>query len=229
VPDAKNLTTPEVAAKILGKNFISLDEALKIFPNKKSELTGYDLVPFSQEALYHCSEEKNPFILIPALPKCGKSLMLTVNEFHKMVYPKYDFFASWTDIHVHQPPFIYKSVCEPRWYLISKKAMEAGEKRRFCAEHEWSERDFEIEHAVVYVYAWILFKMVRNENIFLGGTFECLDTFSRALSSLTVIDCQMGKIHIGHWRPSNPKLPDPLVVPSVEPYTPNSRVNGNAK
>ena len=42
MPENKNLTTPKEAQAIMGNNFISLEETLKIFPRQKEELTNYD-------------------------------------------------------------------------------------------------------------------------------------------------------------------------------------------
>lgn len=220
---AKNLTTPEAALKIMGsENFISLDEALKVFPYKKDGLTGYDTVPFSKELLYHCSEEGRPFILFPAFCKLG-NVSLTINCLHDLLnYSHYDLFHPFPrDPVMQKSSFIYRATCEPRWYLISKKVMEVDEVKQFCVSNELSYKNFKAAPAVVYVYAWILFKLAKKRTLFLENLLYCQDNYSDRKNAPTMVylSFKSGKVAAGYWFPKKGGINELGIVPSVDQYT----------
>lgn len=221
---AENLTTPETAQKILGENFISLEETLKIFPRAPAELTGYDTIPFSRELLYYCSEPEHPFILFPAMSRCGK-IPLTIFAMRQLTDgAKYDLFAPWSrEVDLYKPMFLTQETCESRWHLVSKAVLDHPKLKKFCDAHEFCYENFEAERAVVYVYAWLLWRIAKRETLFLDNPVRTLNNFATrpGYATMAYLTFKSGKVAVGQWRP-NPKAPggfEPGYAASVDPFT----------
>lgn len=218
----KNLTTPEAAKKIMGDSMISLEEAMTVFPQTKEILnSAYDLIPFGQELLYYCSDEARPFVLFPAFPRCGNLSLTIFKMFNLFENGGGRFFNPWSkDIELHKPEFLTHTVCEPRWYLVSKNVMTIGEMKKFRDAHEYRNPDsFGPERSVVYIHAWLLFKILRKISILDNDLIGCLDTFHHRSGSLAYLTFKAGRIGIGQWKPRGNPDNEPGFVPSVESYT----------
>ena len=221
--ETKNLTTPEAARKIMGpENFVSLEETFKVFPYKKERQAGYELIPFSKELLYHCSEESQPFILFPAFSKLG-NVDLTIHCLRDLLTSgHYDFFQPFPrDPVVQKSSFLYKTTCEPRWHLISKKAMTVEAMKQFCATQELLYKNFRAAPAVVYIYCWILFKLARKKTLFLENLLHCQDKYSDRQNSppQVYLNFKSGKISFGWWFQKKGESSELGIAPSVDQYT----------
>ncbi len=216
----KNLTLPGQALAIMGKdNFIGLDEALSVFPSNKADLTGLDIIPYSQELLYTCSEAETPFLLFPGLQRIGskKSFPLTISNMRRYFKDLTDLFTPRLTFvsHAETPAFNYE-ICMPRWYLISKKALTEPKAAQFFVNTELGDI-WRAERAVVYVYAWILMKLARKEHIFRERQIACSDPFPGSKILQMALDFGTQKITVHHWK-AIPTLPLPDCAPSVNPY-----------
>lgn len=198
---------------------ISVEETLKVFPCKKEYLASFDLVPFSRELLYICSEKENPFILFPAFHVCA-SLPLTILHLHDLItLRKYDLFLPFPqELEIMKPAFFAKTTCEPRWYLLSKEVMGMKLLKKFCAETDYDYRNFRAAPAVVYIYAWMLFKILRKETLFLENTLYTGDKYAdRMRAGTACLNFKSGKIRIDNWLSAD--LDRASTAPSVNPYT----------
>ncbi len=221
--DNINLTLPETAQKIVGKdNFISLEEARSIFPNEIINTYNLDLVPFSEKLLFHCSEAEQPFILFPAFP-AANNLPLTIKNLRNyiMKLKRWDLFLPFSkDLELRMPSFINKITCQPRWYLLSRKVLEINSLKKFCAENEYTYKNFRAAPAVVYIYAWLLFRLIRKETLFLEDLLHTGDKYAdRIYAGMAYLNFKAGKIGIGNLVNPIENLKDIGYSPSVDPYT----------
>jgi hypothetical protein len=182
--DTQNLTAPESARTIMGDNFISLEEALTVFPCRKQELIGYETIPFSRELLYFCSEPENPFILVPGIARHGsKNKPLTIVEMRNHFSRELpNLFAPCPALEDPISVFTNNNTCFPTWYLLSKNVLEKEKIDRFFKKLEMKtdadgNAPWCLERAVVYIHAWILFLMLRNEEIFAEAPIHCADYY----------------------------------------------------
>lgn len=184
----QNITTPDSAKKIMGPNCILLEEASTIFPCRPNDIFRYEKVPFSPSLLYECSEEGN-FVLVPGIHYNQRlTKPLTIWEM------KSCFQKDWPNLfapckHLDDPEentFAINTVCFPRWYLIPKKTMDKKEIGRLFEKLEVHQCrgklggepvPWEEEHAIIYIYAWIMFLFLRQEEIFQGMPFVCKDIY----------------------------------------------------
>lgn len=182
----QNITSSEVARKIMGDNFIGLDEVQKIFPSPKVPTDIYEVIPFGPEILYWCSEPNNQFVLAPGLPRYGvKENPLTIVEIRKRFQLKMpELFAPCQALEVRDgmSNFANDRTCLPDWYLISKNVIDSETIGKFFKKMEIN-RDsagrspWIAETAVVYVYAWLLFKLLRGVEIFSEIPILCEDMY----------------------------------------------------
>lgn len=216
---AQDLTTPESARKIMGDNFISLEEALTIFPCRKNELVGYETIPFSSELLYFCSEPENPFILVPGIARHGsKNRPLTIVEMRNHFSKEFpNLFAPCQALENQISVFTNNNTGLPTWYLISKKVLDIEAIKKFFNKLEINKDEegnspWGVERAVVYIYAWILFLMLRNEDVFAEAPIRCTDCYGAKSGAVVCIQFINRKIVIakaaGLWG----------IVPSVNTY-----------
>lgn len=216
------LTSREAAAKIMGPNYISLKEVLSVFPYDENALSGYETVPFNQELLYWCSEPENEFVLVPGICEGGKKPhALTIVGIRNYLLAKYpNLFAPCRLLEDPEMSFVNNFVCHPRWYLIAKKAgnldnmdkvLRRGMEMVQCPDDEGY---WEVEKAVVYIYTWVLFYILRGEEIFSNAIFVCSDTFSLTGKTKTCLKFVNSKIIIA-------QRPNSLItslVPSIRQY-----------
>lgn len=219
----KNLTLPKQALTIMGRaNFISVEDVLEIFPWKKKDLgDNYDLIPYSQELLYNLSSEENPFILFPAFNKIG-NVSLTINTLKDFTSAgKYDFFQPMArEILTQRPSFVYRATCAPRWYLLSKEVMTRQVFNLFCAEADYDPDQFRPTSAVVYVYCWIIFKILRRKTLFLENRVHTIDSYSDRLhAGMAYLLFNSGKIAVADWVNPADDIRHTSIVPSVAPHT----------
>lgn len=172
----QNLVSWKTAEIIMGKNLIKLDEVLNVFPGRKDILAGYETIPFSDRLLYHCSEPNNEHVLVPGIMTVGnKQNPLTIVEMKNRFLLKYPNLFTHSE-ELENPVFSFTNTytCLPKWYLLSKKVLDIETVKGFMEPERW-----DIERAVVYIYAWILFWILRREEIFSDSLLECADLYSR--------------------------------------------------
>lgn len=179
-----NTITPEAAKTIMGRNFIDISEVSTIFPCRTEDLVFYEEIPFSTAMLYWCCEENTPFVLVPGIHYNGRvSKALTIQEMRNHFSKELpNLFAPSSYFDSLKTSFVNNTTCYPRWYLLPKKAidketiekllrkLDIGQYRRAEDPSPWEE-----EPAVVYIYAWLLFLILRQEEIFPDIPFLCAD------------------------------------------------------
>lgn len=214
----ESTTTPEVAKKIMGSNFISIQETATLFPIREEDLPRYDPIPFSQALLYYCSEEDNPFALVPGISYLGRiTYPLTILGMKK------NFLQDWPKIFapcgsLDNPTsnsFVNYPVCLPRWYLMPKKALDEETIRRIVKKvanvdpKPWVE-----EQAVVYIYTWLLFFFLRQEAIFTQIPFVTSSLYKPVHRFRVGLEFRNGRITI-YDRDINKSHG---IVPSIKPH-----------
>lgn len=208
-----NLISLKAAETIMGKNLIKLDEALTVFPHPRDLLTGFETIPFSESLLYYGSEPDNEYVLVPGLFAFGakRQRPLTIAAIRER------FLVSHPDLFRPCQPFdeptsfINNYVCSPRWYLLSKKVLDLATINKFITNPDcWN-----VDRAVVYIYAWILFWILRKEEIFPDALIRCADTYSqihRTKACVAFIDQRIAIIQ-------HPPSQMVGLVPSIKSYT----------
>lgn len=218
----KDLSTVESALKIMGKeNVITIDEALSVFPNKRRNLTNYDTIPYCQSLLYTLSEKENPFILFPAFPKC-EGVALTITNLRDITNALgYDFFEPFSaDVREKKPGFVSRVIPEPRWYLISKEVMTVRVMKILCGETDYTPEDFQTAPAVVYTYAWTLFKLIKKRTLYLEDHVHTGDKYAdRFRAGAVYVNFKTGRIGLGNWLTERENMEHASIVPSVKPFT----------
>ena len=161
-------TLPKTAVAIMGSdNVIELEEVVKLFPCDRKAREKHNLIPFSPELLYNCSEPKNQCILFPGIAFSG-GRSLTMHRLHSLsMLNKWDFFLPFPrEYESMKAHFLFEKTCEARWYLISKDVLNETSIRQRCSETGYVRENFRAAPAVVYALAWILFKLLRSTQLF---------------------------------------------------------------
>lgn len=181
----QNLVSWETAEKIMGKNAIHLEEALSVFPCPKDLLAGYETIPFSDSLLYYGSEPDNEYVLVPGLFAFGnkKQHPLTIAAIRdRFLISKPNLFRPCQPLE-DPTSFVNNYVCLPRWYLLSKKVLDLEAINNFMK----NPADWSVDRAVVYIYAWILFAVLRHEEIFSDALIRCSDLYSQLHRTKTCV------------------------------------------
>src|SRR3989344_1103740 len=192
-----------------------------IFPCKDDRLINHDVIPFSSQLLYDCSESEHPFILFPAITGSG-NISLTIDNMRRLLSSgQYDFFNPFPrDPKERAAKFLYEITCEPRWYLISKNVTTVGPMKKFCAEHDYPYGNFKAAPAIVYIYAWVLFKLLRKKTLFLENLLCCRDNYAdRKNGPQVYLNFKTGKISFGYWHRPQDGGDNLGIAPSVDPLT----------
>ena len=218
-----NLTTEESAKQILGKNFISIREVLGLFSTNLSQVSSYEIIPFSKELLYRLGGSEIPFILFPGLPYYGRKLKPLTTQFLMEGQQFGKFFDISEESRIPALFHINQSVCEPRWYLISKKVLSLEDFRKFILHQDFAKEDCSSEFMVVYIFAWIILHHLRGEELFMEGPVGCSDkTTTRGSVPEFYLKIYNKQISLMPWQPKNQDRPLkdlPMFVPSIFPYT----------
>lgn len=228
--ELENITTLESAKAIMGENMIHLKEVWSVFPRPEEEIVGYEIIPYSREFLYNCTEP-DEYVLVPGLPSYGKdSKSLTIREMRRIAGTKLpNLFAPAPELETPTNSTMDTLTCLPQWYLLSKKVMDEGTIHKFCEHLEIHiKNSWAIERSVVYVYAWLLFRLLRNEEIFQkdskmeDGVFKCVEIVSQMNRQQVCLEIIKHQINFVPWRPNAPiKAGDqwsPGIVPSMKHY-----------
>ncbi|GEM_PF-3578313 len=217
--NASTMTTIETARAIMGPNLIDIKEASIFFPLRPDNLCRYDKILFSEALLYHCSEESNPYILVPGI-HYNRSVTrpLTIWEMKNSFA---DLFAPCEPLDNPTISFVNDSTPLPRWYLLPKRAVDLETIDRLFETMEIAQchgkkdpdsKPWEIEDAVVYIYAWILFFLIRKERIFPEVPINTENIYSSKHRTKVCLRFKNGKIIIGP-KPINGVIG---IVPSIK-------------
>lgn len=212
-------TDPSVANTIMGSNFISLEEALSIFPCPKEYLEELGPIPYSPGTLYQCSEPGNQYIIFPGIYRAGKQ-PLTITAMRNYFPEHKPFFAPWDGIMAMVVANLKHNTVQPCWHLISKSVLHMNEMQKFCVRQDIPYSDLSVENAVTYIYAWLLMKRLRNESVFAGKPFYCADDLA-AESYNTALQFNENQIFVKPYIPKNRRFMTELgFVPTIDPdYT----------
>jgi len=210
-------TTPESARKIMGPDFISLEEAATVFPCDLNGLLQLKSIPYSQGLLYQLSEPDHPFVLVPGIPFShnGKTRPLTIASMRDIFRNIPNLFAQTTEFYSYEHQFIHNHVCLPQWHLLSKNPMTPAEIKNILVNQEMSQKDFMIGRAVVYVYAWLLFSNLRKESVFAGDWVTACDSYSaNSLKPYACLFFGENQISMRRWSAQSPFLPS--IIPLIK-------------
>lgn len=210
------LCNRESASQIMGENFIDIPEARKIFPCLDEDIQGLEVIPYSRKLLYCLSEPGNQFVLFPGIQHC-RNRSLTIAEIKRIFYRFPRLFGESLSFFTEKHFFIDHQICLPRWYLISKKTLDLGTAMDFLNDNGIPNDKWEKEATIVYIYAWMLLYLLREEPIFQGKKFSTFDTLSRGTKTAQIcLNCDDKKILISKW--ASPKEEVPNIVPSIKKF-----------
>ncbi|OGY63086.1 MAG: hypothetical protein A2745_01555 [Candidatus Harrisonbacteria bacterium RIFCSPHIGHO2_01_FULL_44_13] len=178
------------ARKIMGNNFMDYMEVCEIWKTKLSipEKTRLDVIPFSPAKLIEC---KDDYVLFPGLTQDGANRPLTINRIIFLCgkIPGVKFVQAKNSIlseeaaDITKMDFVKRETCELKWYLLRKAILSGSLRKSFFDQEERFTGETQIrERAVVYVYTWLIRRLLRKKLIFNEQAIWCADNGDGDLS-----------------------------------------------
>lgn len=164
-----------VARKIMGQNFLSIQEVFKGFNIclTKRELKEVEEIPFSEELL---RRHKDTHLLFLGVPNDGRMNYLTINHLREM-FPAGQQPCFWLCSGSWHDKEDFSVIKTPglRWYFIRKSIIKKSRSKTYDEQEKLLEIDEYREKAVVYVYMIFLMFKARGERLFEDDCVWCRD------------------------------------------------------
>ncbi|HEV7702281.1 MAG TPA: hypothetical protein VGO63_02475 [Candidatus Paceibacterota bacterium] len=161
-------TTPEIAKKIMGKNFFGVQQAKKFFkvnPSKK-QLASLSKVPFSEGVLKSC---KDSHILVAAFRLSILDIRRIAEKQSQLIlFVGYNF--PW-----YEKEAFAKDKGEVRWYLVRKEPVVNSTNKSWDEQQMLLSKDEETPKARIIVYSMIGHFLFTGERLFEKFYVRCSD------------------------------------------------------
>ncbi|MBI2024796.1 MAG: hypothetical protein HYT03_01740 [Candidatus Harrisonbacteria bacterium] len=210
------LCSHESARQIMGSNFIDVAEVRKIFPCLNEDVQDLEIIPYSRKSLYLLSEPESNFILFPGIQRC-RNRSLTIAEIKRIFCRFPRLFGESLAFFASKHFFIDNQNCLPRWYLMPKKTLDMETAMDFLNGNGIPNKKWGREPAIVYIYARMLFYLLREESIFQNKTFATSDALVRGTKDAQIcLNFNDKRILISKWIDQDKDTPN--VVPSLKQH-----------
>lgn len=165
----------------------NLMDYMEVFGIFKKNLTiqeraRLDVIPFSPDKLI---EYKDDYVLFPGLIKDDDGRPLTINRIIsrcskipgvRIVQSKYSVLSNDT-ADITKMDFAKREICEPKWYLLRKGILKNSLLKSFFDQEERFTGQTQIrERAIVYIYAWLIRRLISKKLLFNDQAVWCADT-----------------------------------------------------